>query len=138
MLSPLLVKLYNDIIENQSMPLTMRTATICLLPKPKKDHQLMSNFRPLSLLNNDYKVFAKVLALCLEKVIPSLVNLDQVGFVAGRQSVNMRRLFQVMFSASSLRRPVIAISLDAKKAFDRIEWPYLFNIYQNLDLVPSV
>uniref|UniRef100_A0A3B4VCI3 Uncharacterized protein n=1 Tax=Seriola dumerili TaxID=41447 RepID=A0A3B4VCI3_SERDU len=45
-LSPLLVKLYNDIIDNQEMPYTMCTAIISLLPKPAKDHQLMSDYPP--------------------------------------------------------------------------------------------
>ncbi len=112
--SPLLIKLYNDMTETQSMPLSMRTATICLLPKPGRDHQLMTNYRPLSLLNNDYKVFAKILALHLEKVVPSLINLDQAGFIAGRQaSNNMRRLFHIIHGAGTwqyhwtLRKPLI-------------------------------
>lgn len=95
-LSPVLTQLYNNIIEHQSMPVTMRSATISVLPKSGKDHLDMGNFRPLSLLNNDYKVFAKVLALRLEKVITSLAHIDQVGFIPGRLAANnMRRLLQV-------------------------------------------
>lgn len=73
--------LFNDIITNQAMPLSMRQATISLLPKPGKDHSQMSNCRPLSLLNNDYKLFAKILAVRTETVISSLIHLDQVGFI---------------------------------------------------------
>lgn len=69
-LAPLLTMLYNDIISKQSMPMSMRSAGISLIPKPGKDHMQMSNFRPLSLLNNDYKLFAKILAMRLEKETP--------------------------------------------------------------------
>lgn len=97
----------------------------------------MGNFRPLSLLNNDYKVFAKVLALRLEKVITSLVHIDQVGFIPDRLPANnMKRLLQVMFKACSLQCPVVAISLDAEKAFNRLEWSYLFQILSKYDFGP--
>merc|ERR1712002_1364853 len=106
----------------------MRSAIISLIPKHGKDHMQMSNYRPLSLLNNDYELFTKILAMRLEKVIPSLVHLDQVGFIRGRlSSNNMRRLLHVMARASTFQHPAVAISLDAEKAFDRIEWPFLFH-----------
>lgn len=111
------------------MPESMNTAVISLLPKPKRDHTQMGNFRPLSLLNNDYKIFTKMLAVRLEKVIPSIINLDQVGFISGRKAAqNMRRLYHIMTEAKSLYHPAVAISLDAEKAFDRIEWSYLLYI----------
>lgn len=44
-------KSFQDILA----PMSMRSAGISLIPKPGKDHTQMSNFCPLSLLNNDYK-----------------------------------------------------------------------------------
>lgn len=86
----------------------------------------MDSYRPLCILNNDYKILAKVLALHLEKVVPSLIHLDHVGFIPGRLSANnMRRLLHVITAANQLDAPVIAASLDAMKAFDRTEWPFL-------------
>lgn len=126
-LMPLLICLYNQAVEEESMPPTMRTAIISLLPKPGKDHLDVGNFRPISLLNNDYKIFAKMLAKRLEGVVTKLIHVDQVGFIQGRLLAdNMRRLLQIMQKASSLSDPVVGISLDAEKAFDRIEWPFLF------------
>lgn len=52
-LAPLPTMLYNDVISKQLMPMTMQSAIISIIPKPGKDHTQMSNFRPLSLLNND-------------------------------------------------------------------------------------
>ena len=137
-LAPFLTMLFNDIIFKQSMPMTMRSAIISLIPKQGKDHMQMSNYRPLSLLNNDYKLFTKILAMRLEKVIPSLVHLDQVGFIRGRlSSNNMRRLLHVMARASTFQHPAVAISLDAEKAFDRIEWPFLFHVFSKFGFGPK-
>ena len=126
-LSPYLMLIFNEILEFERMPPSMSRAIISLLPKPGKDPALMGNHRPLSLLNCDYKILAKILAVRLEKVVSSVVHLDQVGFIPGRlSSNNMRRVFQIMLKASSSNAPVIAASLDAEKAFDQIEWEYLF------------
>ncbi len=104
------------------MPPTIRQATISLIPKPGKDCLQMSNFRPLSILNNNYKLFAKILARQMERVITSLIHIDQAGFIQGRlASNNMRRLLHVMTRARASQHPVILLSLDAEKAFDRTE-----------------
>lgn len=77
--------------------------------------------------SNDYTLFAKILAMCLERVVPSLVHFDQLRFVKGRYALSkMRRLFHIMHRAASLKHPAVMLSLDAEKEFDRIEWPYLF------------
>lgn len=56
-----------------------------------------------------------------------LIHPDQTGFVAGRQlSSNLRRLFNVIYAPNDNINPEILISLDAHKAFDRIEYSYLF------------
>uniref|UniRef100_A0A8C5LRZ6 Reverse transcriptase n=1 Tax=Leptobrachium leishanense TaxID=445787 RepID=A0A8C5LRZ6_9ANUR len=44
------------------------SATITLIPKPDKDHALCANYRPISLLNQDVKLFAKVLALRMQTI----------------------------------------------------------------------
>ena len=55
-LSPLLCKVYNNIVECEEMPISMRLATISVLPKPGKDPLEISSWRPISILNNDYKI----------------------------------------------------------------------------------
>ncbi len=81
---PMLLCVFNHAVEEQIMPPTMRTAIISLLPKPGKDHLDMKNYRPISLLNNDSKIFAKMLAKRLEEVVTNLIHVDQVGFIRGR------------------------------------------------------
>lgn len=118
-LSPFLLLLYNEILKAGAMPPSMCRAIIALLPKPGKDPILMSSHRLLCLLNCDYKLLSKALALCLEKVVQSIVYLDQVGFIPGcLSSNNMRRVFQIILEASSSKSQATAASLDAQKAVD--------------------
>lgn len=91
---------------------SMRTAVVSLLPNAGKDSSQMDNFHPLSLLNGDHKVLVKILVMHLEKVISSLIHLDQVGFITGcHAACNMRRVFHVMSEAASLQRPADRVVL---------------------------
>lgn len=69
-------------------------AYMVLLLKPGKDPQECSSYRPIALLNVDLKILTKVLASRLAKVIPSLVGIDQTGFMPGKSTdTTVRRLF---------------------------------------------
>ncbi len=58
----------------------------------------------------------------MEKVIHSLIKEDQTGFIKGRNaSDNMRRLLHILDFADSHPTPCAVFSLDAEKAFDRLE-----------------
>ena len=107
---------------------TLCQATISLILTKDKDPLLCGNFRPISLLCADVKLLAKVLAKRLESVLTTIISTDQTGFVKDRHSFhNVRRLFDILYSPSSPDLPEMIISMDAEKAFDRVEWPYLFH-----------
>lgn len=126
-LSPLLLNMFNESLKNGSLPLTLRQATISLILKKDKDPLSCSNYRPISLLCADVKILAKMLAGRLERVLPNIIAADQTGFVKNRHSFhNIRRLFDILYSPVTSDKPELVISMDAEKAFDRVEWPYLF------------
>lgn len=85
-----------------------------------------------AVLNLDLKLLAKILAMRLEKVLPTIIHNDQTGFIRGRYSShNVRRLLDIIQHSSLYSAESLVISLDAEKAFDRLEWPYLFFTLKN-------
>ena len=83
----------------------------------------------------DRKLLAKILANRLEGVLPDLISVDQTGFILGRNSRNnVRRLLNLIQHSSTSKAKSLVISLDAEKAFDRIEWPYLLGVLSKFNL----
>lgn len=104
----------------------MLQATIVALPKPGKKPESPQNFRPISLLNTDLKIYAKIIAKCLAKITPQLVKADQVGFVKSQQAPDgTRRLYNLFQIAETHNAPTVVLKLDTEKAFDRVHWWHL-------------
>lgn len=125
-LSPILANAFNTLLNGQSFKQETLTAIICMLPKPQTDDTIWSNYRPISLLNLDIKILAKIIASRLNNFIGQLIHRDQVGFIPIRQATdNIRRATLLSHIAKARRIPSCFLSLDIKKAFDTISWPYM-------------
>ena len=125
-LAPILTEVYKESFSVGNLPNTFNEALISLILKKDKDPTDPGSFRPVSLINVDCKIITKVLATRLENILPQIVHPDQVGFIKGRSSTdNVRRLLHLMQINHNKKTPIAAISLDAQKAFDRVEWSYL-------------
>lgn len=104
---------------------------ITVLLKPGKDPKLCGSYRPIALLSSEYKILTKFIATRLEKVIPDLIYKDQSGFIRNRlSSDNIHRFVNVICCAKNINTLVVALSLGAEKAFDHLEWPYLFAVLE--------
>lgn len=102
-------------------------ATIALLLNKDKDPTSCGSYRPLSVLSADVKVLTKVIASCLENVLPCILSEEQNGFIKGHQLFfNTRTLFNIIYFKHSAELLKIVITLDAGKAFYRVEREYLF------------
>ena len=111
-----------------------RRGLLKLIPKKDKDLRYLKSWRPVSLLATDYKILAKALAMRLQKVASSLVNSDQVGYLKGRYiGENIRIISDLMHYTTKEKISGILALIDFEKAFDTVEWSFLFNTLSTLN-----
>ncbi len=140
-LAPLLICMLNHSIELEKFPDSLYEAYVCLLRKKDRDDTVPANYRPISLLNCDQKVIAKILTIwqtksfqCagvlvhvnrLNKHIDSLIHSEQTGFIPGRFSFcNSRRLLNILYNNQSTKSKAAILSLCGESL-----WPNWMELY---------
>ena len=107
----------------------MKLSYITLICKNDNIPYLCKNYRPISLLNVDYKIITKILSTRLRVFLPSLIHQDQTCSVKGRSiQDNCHYLRDIMNSINEDNTQGLVLSLDQEKAFDRVDHSYLHNI----------
>jgi ribonuclease HI/exonuclease III len=93
----------------------------------KKDIRNIENYRPVTLLNTDYKIYTTILTEKLKEVAPLIVNKDQAGFMPKRSIYDQTKLLELVIKLSENKHTNgMIMALDQEKAYDRIDHAYLW------------
>ena len=107
---------------------------ITLIPK-NKNPVFASEFRPISLCNVLYKIFSKVLANRLKKILPNIITENQSAFTKSCLiSNNILIAFESLHSMQKHtgKEGFMAIKLDMSKVYDKVEWSYLQSVMEKM------
>ena len=122
----------NEIHEQGSLSNCIKDGTITILYK-KKDRDDIRNYRPITLLNGDYKILTRTLCKRMKKVIGRVVSRENTGFSPGRfisENTQQMKLMQAMLEENN--EPGMFVFLDLEKAFDRVSWDYMQKAIEKL------
>lgn len=129
-LAPILLKVYRN-MEEKEVSESMATGIITILYKNKGSQLKLENYRPLSLLNTDYKILTKVLANRLKTILGSIISATQAYSIPGREITDtICTIRDVVESMQNDEEGGLVLGIDLNKAFDRVEHESLFKTLQ--------
>ncbi|KAG1546735.1 hypothetical protein G6F49_010411 [Rhizopus delemar] len=134
----LFTKVLNTTLKHSKFPATWQQSIVILLPK-KGDRSQLKNWRPISLICVDAKIYTRLLATRVNGVLPHLIDIHQTGFMPNRFIAdNGATTRLVMDVAQRMKLPGIALLLDQEKAYDRVHPQYLQACLDKFGFPPSL
>ena len=132
-----LLSVLNDCFRVGSLCASQREALWRLVYK-KDDKRLAKNWRPISLLNCDYKLASKIITDRLRQVMPSIVHSDQTCSVVGRSIFsNLHLVRDTLDMINKTDETGILVTLDQMEAFDRVDHEFLMRVLTKFGFGPS-
>ena len=120
------------------LSINQRRGVVSLLPKGNKDVHYLNNWRPITLLCCDYKLISKVLATRMKNVLKYLIHPSQTGFITDRYiGENIDTLLELIELTADEEIPGMVLSADFTKAFDNLDWGYLYSVLDYFNFGPS-
>ncbi|CAG2243758.1 unnamed protein product [Mytilus edulis] len=125
-LKDILLKLFEEIEKYSKLSRSMRCGIISLIFKKKGDKRFLKNYRPISLLQVDYKILAKVMANRFKQVLCKIVSKCQSCCIPGRDIADtIANIRDVLDLIESEELEGYLLKMDQEKAFDKVGHTYL-------------
>ena len=127
---PILTRVYNHWFVEGRIPSQITKGVITLLKKKDKTGRGVEDYRPITLLNTDLKILAKIIANRLLDVAEDLIAPQQTYALKGRSIQSNLHLLREVIEGIREDEDAAIISLDQSKAFDRVDHRFLFKVLE--------
>ena len=107
---------YHESFRNGQLSISQRRGVISLIPKEDTSTLELGKWRPITLLNVDYKILARIIGKRIESSLPNIIHSDQTGFIKGGYiGQNVRLLNDLMEYTEVNKLPTFYFSLILKR-----------------------
>nr|BAD04856.1 reverse transcriptase [Takifugu rubripes] len=132
LLAPDLITVFMEFEGLDRLPDSFRVGIVTLLHK-QKDKTELKNWRPITLLNVDCKLFSRLLATRMSTFLEEVIDPDQACAIPGRKITDSLVLIRdTICYARDRNMRLVVLNLDFEKAFDRVSHQYLFQVLQKM------
>ena len=121
-------------VKEEGLPNNRNVSVIKLSYKKKGEICLLSNYRPISLINADVKIITKVLSERLKLALPSIIHPTQTAVYKRRIDQNIHLVRDLIDIANRDNDTAAFIFLDQEKAFDRVNHNFLFRVMETFGI----
>ena len=125
-------------LHKSELSATQKQGLIVCIPKGDKPKEYIKNWRPISLLNVVYKIGPSCIANRLKKVLPSLINGDQTGFMSNRYIEDNIRQYDLIYYLNYNNLPGLLICIIFEKAFDSVDWNFMMKVLEAFVFGPII
>lgn len=121
------------------LPYSANAPILALVPK-RIGASAVSDFRPISCCNTIYKLISKLIVKRIKPILPTLILPNQTAFVQGRLLVENTVLASEIVHGyhRNIGPGRITIKVDIAKAFDTVDWGFIFSFLQGMDIPYSL
>ncbi|CAN1338383.1 Transposon TX1 uncharacterized 149 kDa protein [Linum perenne] len=127
-----------DFFRSNRMLPALNHIWLTLIPKIS-DPRSMKDLRPIGLCTVAYKIISKIITGHLSQILPRVVNESQNGFIKNRSITDNILLAHELihhFKCHASDQYYMALKIDMEKAYDRVEWAFLFPFLHALGFAP--
>ena len=105
---------------------------IALVPKTPTPKSLL-DFKPISLYNTFYKVFAKIMVNRIKPFLENIIGTPQKGFVLEWKILDVViTTHEIIHSMEKNKILGMALKLDISKAYDKVRWDFLYDVLERV------
>lgn len=136
-LSPVLLNIFTASFDEDCLPQSFTKSHIILIPKSSEKEKLrfVECYRPITLTNVDYKIYAKVLSNRLQYAMALLIGPHQTCGLKGRSiQTNLHLVRTALQYCSSHCDHFALLQIDLAKAFDRVNHTFLFKLLEHANV----